>query len=234
MNKVAIITGASQGIGQATALLFLQQGWKVINISRQNCTINDITNLNADFLQSDWEKALIDPLQHYLQTSASIALIHNAALCMKDNMAELTINNLRQSLEVNVIAASILNRIVLPYMNEGSAIIYIGSTLSEKAVPNAASYVVTKHAVLGMMRATCQDLASRKIHTCCICPGFTDTEMLRSHLQNEEAIIEIIKDKVTFKRLIKPQEIASLVYFCAQNPVINGAVLHANLGQVES
>ena len=46
-------------------------------------------------------------------------------------------------------------------------------------MPHSFSYVVSKHALVGMMRATCQDLAGREIHTACICPGFTDTEMFR-------------------------------------------------------
>jgi 3-oxoacyl-[acyl-carrier protein] reductase len=67
-------------------------------------------------------------------------------------------------------------------MGPGSSVLYVGSTLSEKAVPGSFSYVVSKHAQLGMMRATCQDLMGTGIHTAMVCPGFTDTEMLRNHL----------------------------------------------------
>ena len=118
-------------------------------------------------------------------------------------------------------------------MSEGSAIIYVGSTLSEKAVPGAFSYVTSKHAVVGLMKATCQDLMDRGIHTACVCPGFTDTPMLRNHLNHDETIIEQIKTMNAQNRLIKPTEIASTIYFAATNPVINGAVLHANMGQKE-
>ena len=84
-----------------------------------------------------------------------------------------------------------------------------------------------------MMRASCQDLDNSGIHTCCICPGFTDTKMLRQHLGNDEEIIKQVADNMTAHRLVEPQEIAELCYFCANHAVINGSVLHANLGQIE-
>ena len=85
-----------------------------------------------------------------------------------------------------------------------------------------------------MMRATCQDLAGSGIHTACVCPGFTDTEMLRAHVGDDPEILKSIAGTTTFGRLVEPSEIAATIQFAANNPVINGAVLHANLGQVEN
>ena len=82
-----------------------------------------------------------------------------------------------------------------------------------------------------MMRATCQDLAGRRVHSACICPGFTDTEMLRQHVPEE--LMETIKSMSAYDRLVAPDEIANTLLWAAQNPVINGSVIHANLGQVE-
>lgn len=136
------------------------------------------------------------------------------------------------SIEVNLIAPAILNRLLIPKMLKGSSIIYIGSTLSEKAVKNAASYVITKHALLGMMKATTQDLAGKNIHTICICPGFTDTKMLKTHIQENQQKIDHIFSKVCFNKLIEPEEIAKLIFYCANNPLLNGATIHANYGQI--
>lgn len=119
-------------------------------------------------------------------------------------------------------------------MPHGSSLIYIGSTLSEKAVANSFSYVTSKHALVGMMRASCQDLKGKQIHTCCICPGFTDTEMLRTHVGDDSAVLEFIASLNTFNRMIEPKEIAEFIIWAHHNPVINGSVLHANLGQIES
>jgi len=134
--------------------------------------------------------------------------------------------------EINLVAANSLNYLILPNMKPGSSVIYVGSTLGEKAVANSYSYVVSKHAQIGMMRATCQDLVGRNIHTACICPGFTDTEMLRQHIP-AEFLPEIAK-KSAFNRLVEPKEIADTLLWAATSPVINGSVIHANLGQIES
>ena len=116
-------------------------------------------------------------------------------------------------------------------MPPGSSVLYVGSTLSEKAVPGSFSYVTTKHANIGMIRATCQDLAGRQIHTAAICPGFTDTEMLREHVPDEA--LTAVASMSAYDRLVNPDEIAATLLWAAASPVINGAVIHANLGQVE-
>ena len=68
--------------------------------------------------------------------------------------------------------------------------------------------MVSKHAQLGMMRATCQDLMGRGIHTALVCPGFTDTEMLRTHLGDDADLTRAIAGMNSFNRLIDPAEIA--------------------------
>ncbi len=65
----------------------------------------------------------------------------------------------------------------------------------------------------------------------CICPGFTDTEMLREHVPDEA--MEAVQAVSAYDRLIDPDEIAECLYWAANQPVINGSVIHANLGQIE-
>src|SRR6185503_9724614 len=107
-----------------------------------------------------------------------------------------------------------LTHLLLPAMKTSSSIIYIGSTLGEIGVPNCCAYVTSKHAVIGLMRSTCQDLAGTGIHSACVCPGFTDTEMLRAHVGHSKEILQAIANGITQKRLIQPDEIARTVYFC--------------------
>lgn len=82
------------------------------------------------------------------------------------------------------------------------------------------------------MRSTCQDLDNTGIHTCCVCPGFTNTQMLRDRIADKPEVIAAIEQQVCAKRLIEPNEIAELLFYCAEHPVINGSVMHANLGQI--
>ena len=174
---------------------------------------------------------MLPALEALAESAEQLVLIHNAGLLRKDAVDDLPAEALRQVLEVNVVAPSRLNGALIPKMKPGSAVIYVGSTLGEKAVAGAASYVTSKHATIGLMRATCQDLAGRGIHTACVCPGFTDTEMLRAHVGNEGATA--VAAFSAFGRLITPEEIAETVIWAATHPVVNGAVVHANLGQVE-
>ncbi|GAB3102663.1 SDR family oxidoreductase [Aestuariicella hydrocarbonica] len=233
MKKVAVITGGRTGIGRATIERFQGQGFQVINLSRKPAGIDGCTSLIADFSHPDWLSAVEKPLKEQLKGCEQLAIVHNAGVHVNDHVLEIEPEEMRRSLEVNVVAPAILNRFLAPYLVPGSAIVYIGSTLSEKAVFGCTSYVTAKHAVVGMMRSTCQDLAGRQVHTACVCPGFTDTDMLREHVGGSAEVLKDIASVCTYNRLIEPAEIADTIYFCATNPVINGAVLHANLGQVE-
>lgn len=233
MQRICIVTGASQGIGKATAALFLEEGWLVINLSRKSCPIEGVISFNVDFSLTENVYAIENRLTPYLEKAAQICLIHNASWYGHDSIVEQLPEILRLGWEINIVAPSILNKWLIPFMKPNSSILYLGSTLSEKAVAGCASYVTLKHAIVGMMRATCQDLAEKGIHTACICPGFTETEMLCKHLSNQPELINLLKSRVGANRLIAPEEIAKLLHFAALNSVINGAVLHAHLGQLE-
>ena len=230
--KTLIITGASKGIGFQVAKMAVEKSYRVINISRSDAAHASIENHNIDLAAPDAADKF-SLLVEELQIDGHITLVHNAAELKSDSAANTATADFRHTLELNVVAPHILNQILIPKMTQGSGIIYVGSTLSEKAVANTYSYVVSKHALIGMMRSTCQDLANTGIHTACVCPGFTDTEMLRAHVGEDTEIIESLSTLSTFGRLVTPEEIANTIVFAAENPVINGAVIHANLGQVE-
>jgi NAD(P)-dependent dehydrogenase (short-subunit alcohol dehydrogenase family) len=226
-----VITGASAGIGAATAELFQNNGFDIVNLSRKPCPVTGVTNIPCDLSKPDFIQAIQNDLFNALDDSAQITLIHNAALLINDNIASTDSEQLRRVLEINVVAASSLNQILIPRMGAGSSVLYVGSTLGEKAVPNSFTYATSKHAVIGMMRATCQDLAGSGVHTVCINPGFTNTEMLREHVPAD--VMPQIAGMSAFERLIEPEEIAAAMLFAAQNPVLNGAAINANLGQIE-
>ena len=232
--KTAIITGASVGIGATAAQLFLEQEYDVFNLSRRPCPIQGVENLHCDLAVTSSIEEACYQLEALIQDSESVALVHNACQMRKDNTLDCESASLREVLETNLVAANSINQRLLPLMPRTSSVLYMGSTLSEKAVAGSFSYIISKHALLGMMRASCQDLMNSGIHTALICPGFTDTEMLRTHLGNNEDILQSIAGMNSFNRLIDTEEIAKLILFAHDNPVINGSVIHANLGQKES
>ena len=236
MSPLAILTGASSGIGAAAAEQFIDQGYSVINISRRDCPVPGVETLHTDLADTASLTGTCDTLTARLQAqngAAPVCLVHNASLMLKDRCDTTEDSALIEAISVNVLSINTLNRSLLTAMPQGSSVLYVGSTLSEKAVAGAFSYIVSKHAQLGMMRATCQDLMGRGIHTALICPGFTDTSMLRQHVGNDESVLESLGAMNSFGRLVSPIEIAELILWVHQHPVVNGSVMHGNLGQIE-
>ena len=234
MNDTAIITGASSGIGAATAEQFIAKGFSVINIARRPSPVAGVVNVAADLGCDEGAlRAATECKAHLAADGGRITLIHNASLMLKDTVNDCETQALMRVMAVNVLAVNTLNRELIGSMAAGSSIIYVGSTLSEKAVSGAYSYVISKHAQLGQMRATCQDLSGSGIHTAMVCPGFTDTEMLKQHLGGDVDLMREIGSQNSFGRLVKPEEIANVVVWAHESPVANGSVIHANLGQKE-
>lgn len=229
-NKSLLITGASKGIGYATAKKFLSEGYQVINISRSPSSLPGLTQLSADLFQPDWIEDIREVLLQAAADADELVIVHNAALQSHASVKQLDGEQFRQVMELNVIAPQILNHLLLDSLKPGSAVLYVGSTLSLKATANVAAYVTSKHALVGLMRSTCQDLAGTGIHTACVCPGFTDTEMLRAY---GGEVLDHLAAQSTQNRLIKPEEIADTLYFCATYPVVNGALLRADSGLIE-
>lgn len=230
MIKALVITGASRGIGLSTAKLFNEHGYHIINLSRRRIDPSIGTQICTDISQPNWLDGCKNQLLDQLGEPEQVVTVHNASILLKDSISDAS-HDFSTVLQTNVIAAQQLNEILIEKMVPGSSIHYIGSTLSDQAVANTLSYTTSKHATLGLMRASCQDLMGTGIHCTCICPGFTDTEMLRDHIGNDPAVIESIAGMNAFNRLITPEEIAETIFFAANSPVLNGTVIHANLGQ---
>ena len=229
--RLLIITGASAGIGLATAKLFRERDYAVVNFSRRKCPLDGVISFQTDLSEISFLDSFRDELRQYIERSTETVLIHNAARYLNDTALNTQDHVLHDVLQTNIVAPNSLNRLCIPHMSPGSSVLFVGSTLAEKGVPNCFSYITSKHSQVGMLRALCQDLAGTGIHTVCICPGFTDTEMLRQHVGDQ--LGEVAKVS-TFKRLIEPKEIAHALFWAAKSPVLNGSVVHANLGQAES
>jgi len=233
MKHTVIVTGGSKGIGRATLQTFIKNKYQAINISRSPSNLPGCKDIKADFSNLDWVAPVERDLKIFLNDSKQTVLVHNACKHVGDRIQDMNPDQVQQAMHVNIISPSQLNKITLPFLKTGSSVIYIGSTLSEKAVPGSATYIISKHASLGMMRATTQDLYGQGIHSACICPGFTDTEMLRGHIGDNQDALKAIQAMSSYNRLVEPSEIADIIYFTSQTPSLNGTVIHANLGQIE-
>ena len=229
--NIAIVTGGSSGIGAAICTTFVEQGWRVLCISRRRPKLDNVDYIALDLAASfDDVSTISSTLDDYLAGhEGKVTLIHNAGEFCHDRADAVDVAYMTRAFQLMVGTPACLNKLLAPHLTAGSSIIYIGSTLSEMAVPGAFSYITLKHALIGMMRATQQDLGAAGVHSCCICPGVTATSMVAGNQAINDAFLS---ERVSFGRLIAPKEIANFAYFCAISPVINGAVLHSNLGQI--
>jgi NAD(P)-dependent dehydrogenase (short-subunit alcohol dehydrogenase family) len=231
MSNYLVITGGSRGIGEKTIEYFINEGWKAVNLSRSPCNIPEVINIKVNLTKPDSLQEAAKQIQAAVNGAEQIALVHNAAFYQRDHIDKLSMADLVTTMNTNVISSVALNQILIPAMRPGSSIIYIGSTLSEKAVPGSASYTISKHAVIGLMKATCQDLKDKHIRSCCVNPGLVDTQLLKETM-DDETLTFLLNTQVIGKRLIQPEEIAKVIYFCATTDTINGTIIRANLGQV--
>lgn len=233
MKDLVIITGASRGIGLALAKRFLNRGATVVNLARSKCPLDGVLQITTDLAIAGFERNIEMELLPLAHSHERVVLVHNAAVLAPDDVRSVDAEGFTRTLAVALVAPAMLNRVLIPTMPRGSSILYVGSTLSEKAVAGLLSYVTSKHAVIGLMRATCQDLLGYGIHTACVCPGVTDTELLRQRVANDEETLRALRNMTGEGRLIEPDEIAAVLEFAADHPVVNGTVIHANLGQKE-
>ena len=227
--NLAIITGASKGIGRQTAQFFVDNEWSVISLSRtkpDNDAIGHIEVDLKDFNVTDLQDELI-PL---LQQATKISLIHCAAIIKSDSIETVDEQVLRDTMEINVFSVIKLAQFLIPHMPKDSSIILVGSNLSYMGIPDCCSYIVSKHALLGLMRSMTQDLAYKGIHSCCICPGCVNTDMLKGLAKSRNSDVNDYKSFQLFNRFVEPMELAKYIYFCSENPVVNGGVMQATLG----
>lgn len=231
--ETVVVTGASAGIGRAIAARARAGGRRVINLSRRPCPVEGVEDVAVDLADGAAVAEAIARVRARLgPTPGRVHLVHNAGVAFDDSVTQFDARACERAMRINVVSPAELTAGLVPALAPGSSVIFIGSTLSEKGVPRRYTYCASKHAVVGLMRAAVQDLFGSQIHALCVCPGFVDTEMVEGLHARPEAMRAVL-GMISFGRLLTPEEIADLVVFAFDQPALNGAVLHANLGQQE-
>lgn len=233
MSDTVVLTGGSAGIGMAIAARSRADGRRVINLSRRPCPVEGVENLAVDLGEPAAVADALVRVRRLLGAPGRVHLIHNAAYPIADAVTDFDVRACEQAMRINVITPAELTAGLLPLLAAGSSVIFIGSTLSEKGVPGRLTYVASKHALIGLLRATVQDLFGRGIHAVCVCPGFVDTPLLDPLRARGPEVLQSVLGMISFGRLLTPEEVADIVAFTLERPTLNGAIIHANLGQRE-
>ncbi len=189
-SMVAVITGAASGIGRATAELFVRHGASVALLDvndEQGAALREDLQAHAkwaEYFHCDVADArqVEDVIQQIsLEASRIDILFNNAGITRRASVVETTVEEWDQVVGVNLRGVFLVSKYAIPIMaaGGGGVIVNTGSGWGLVGGRDAASYCATKGAVVNLTRAMALDHARQKIRVNCICPGDTDTAMLR-------------------------------------------------------
>ena len=240
MNKVVLVTGSSRGIGKATIIEFASKGYNVvINYNNSKLEAEELKkyveekynikaiNIKADVSNEEEVKNMINTIMN--EFDRIDVLVNNAGIVYDRNFDEVTIDEFKRTLEVNVLGAFIVSREVSKYMKKGSSIVNVSSTNGTKTIsPECLDYNISK---IGLQSLT-RDLAFQfkpNIRVNAIAIGWADTDM------NKDLPKDYIKDetsKIYVERFADPSEIAKTIYFLAsdESSYINSEIVNIDGG----
>ena len=224
LNKIAIVTGGSSGIGKASAILLAKEGADVVLTFRSNengaiSTKNEINSLGrkCEILKADLTiiKDIEKIILHTVSTFKGIdILINNAGDSNFIDFLEDSIENLTYLLDINVKSIFLLSQMAAREMiKRGGGSIVNVTSISGIAVnaPGLTSYCTSKAAANMLTKGMAKDLAKRNIRVNAILPGSIDTPL--TWRKASEEIIKMTKEMTPLKRIGTPEEIAKMIVF---------------------
>jgi 3-oxoacyl-[acyl-carrier protein] reductase len=240
-DQVALVTGASRGIGRAIAFALAQEGAKVVvNYSSSEAAAESVVGeiqqqggealaLQADVSQTEQVDHLVEKTQ---EKWGKINILVNNAGITKDNLLiRMKLEDWQSVLALNLTGVFLCTRAVgkLMLKQRRGRIINIASVSGQMGNPGQANYSAAKAGVIGLTKTLAKEFASRGITVNAVAPGFIETDM--THDLKAEEILKLIP----LGRFGKPEEVAQMVSFLASNPAsayITGQVFNVDGGMV--
>ena len=239
-GKVALVTGAASGIGKAASILFAREGAAVVvvdvrELGREVASGITKSGGRASFVRADVTRAAdcTSAVETALRSFGRLdLLVNNAGVIRRASVLDTSEEEWDRVRAVNVISIFLMSKAAIPAMARGGggAIVNTGSGWGLVGGKNAASYCASKGAVVNLTRAMALDHASQRIRVNCVCPGDTDTPMLREEArqlgEDSEAFLRGSAER-PLGRVGRPEEIAQAVLFLASDAssFVTGSVL---------
>lgn len=248
-GKVVIVTGASSGIGRATALLFAEKGSQVIALGRNE---KELSALRAETHKtekkikihltdlretSQVERFLTETIEHFGQIDV---LINSAGIISNGTIENTTLDDWDKMLNINLRSIFYLMSKCVPYLERTQGnIVNVSSVAGTRAFPNVLAYCVSKAALDQLTRCTALELAPKNIRVNAVNPGVVLTNLHRRGGMKDadyEDFIEKSKSTHPLGRVGKPEEVAELIYFLASEKAswITGATYEIDGGRAQT
>ncbi|HCR35942.1 hypothetical protein A2130_00250 [Candidatus Woesebacteria bacterium GWC2_33_12] len=230
-NKVVIITGSSRGIGRATAILFAQEGAKVVinyktnkkeaesvakEVRAENCLL-----VQADISKEDGVKRLVeDTLGKFGKIDI---LINNAGEIVRPGDWKTDIETWQKTIDVNLTSVWLMTKEVAPIMQKQGAIVNLTSTVGLLGSQYVLAYSCAKNAIVALTKSFAKELAPN-IRVNAVAPSNVMTDMTKGA---GEELIERMKQNTPLKRIAEPEELAKAIVFLASDDAsyITGEIL---------
>jgi NAD(P)-dependent dehydrogenase (short-subunit alcohol dehydrogenase family) len=245
-GKVAWISGATSGIGKATALLFAREGAKVavvgksLGLSRPVAAELTRAGLQAVAVAADVsrESQVRESIRRTVKQFGRLdLLVNNAGIVQVKPLHQSTERDWDAVMAVNLKSMFFAMKHALPFLRRAgnAAIVNVGSISSFVGQALTPAYTTSKHAIVGLTKSVALDYAAAGLRCNCICPGITDTPMLRQHLNTQpdpEAALSTRLRRVPLGRALTPDDVARAILFlsCDDSAGITGTTLVIDAG----
>jgi NAD(P)-dependent dehydrogenase (short-subunit alcohol dehydrogenase family) len=235
-GKVAIITGASSGIGLATAKRFVQEGAHVYITGRRQAELDKAASEIGDRVTAvRGDVSSLDDLDALYKKVATDkrkidVVVANAGFVEFGYLPTATPEHFDKTFDINARGSFFTVQKALPLMNDGGSIILVSSCVHLLGIPQYTVYGATKAALRSFARSWAAELKGRKIRVNNLSPGATDTPMFEGQFKTKEEAEGVKKhfsEIITLGRLGRPEELASAAFFLAsdESSYITGADL---------
>lgn len=240
-DKVAIVTGASRGIGKAAALALVSQGAKVvINYARSSdaaeATVKEITDAGGEAIAVQADVSQSAEVDNLIKTTLDKfgridVLVNNAGITKDTLLLRMKPEQWQAVIDLNLTGVFLCTKAVSKTMlkQRSGRIINIASVAGQMGNPGQANYSAAKAGVIGFTKTVAKELANRGITVNAVAPGFIETDM--THDLKSDDIIQFIP----LGRYGKPEEVAGTIRFLASDPAaayITGQVFNVDGGMV--
>ncbi len=241
-NKIAVVTGASQGIGRQVAITMGEAGAHVICLARTELKIQEVSKEINDKGGSSIAKCCdISDSNSYIKTIKTILddyntidiLVNNAGITKDSLVLRMNENQWNEVIQTNLTGSFYGIKAVLKSMikNRFGRIINITSIVGLTGNAGQANYAASKSGIIGMTQSIAKEVGSRGITVNCIAPGWINTEMTTELPENSK---KDLLDRIPIKKIGKPEDIAYTALFLASNEAsyITGQTITVDGGRV--